>query len=96
MGKFRNGELPDGSIGLSVDFRDFVPITKPPLGRTLSWSGGKRDIRADAVEQRIDGFGAKTHAYFGVSGVPIYKETSDYLVSPKARSRNAAIPGAQF
>ena len=36
---------------------------------------------------------AKAHADFSGVGRPIYTETSDYLVSPKARSRNAAVAG---
>src|SRR5438477_1596082 len=36
MGKFRNGELSDGSIGLSVDLRDFAFHYEQSLDRTLS------------------------------------------------------------
>ena len=38
MGKFRNGELADGRIGLSVDFTDFALHYEQSLDRTLSLS----------------------------------------------------------
>jgi hypothetical protein len=38
MGKFRNGELADGRIGLSADFTDFAPHYEQSLDRTLSFS----------------------------------------------------------
>src|SRR2546422_708576 len=42
MGKFRNGELADDSIGLSVDLEIFALHYEMPLGRTLSLSRGQK------------------------------------------------------
>jgi hypothetical protein len=45
MGKFRNGELADNCIGLTVDFTDFALHYEQSLDRTLSLSlGSKRSF----------------------------------------------------
>ena len=54
MGKFRNGELADDSIRLSVDFSDFRSPLRTTLGSNaqLVWSLElKSALRADVVEQ---------------------------------------------
>jgi hypothetical protein len=38
MGKFRNGELAGGRVGLSADFTDFTLHYEQALDRTLSLS----------------------------------------------------------
>ena len=93
MGKIRNGELAHGSIGLSVDSRVFTLHYEKPLGRTLSLSGVKVLFCADAVQQGLNGFETTPMQVSVVSDAGSTKGHSEYPVSPKARSRNAAITG---
>jgi hypothetical protein len=93
MGKFRNGELAHESIGLSVDLRVFALHYEQPLGRTLSLSGVQRFFCADAVRQGLNGFEGTPMQVSMVSGAGSTKRHSEYPVSPKAGSRNAAISG---
>jgi hypothetical protein len=95
MGKFRNGELAHESIGLRVDSESFRSPLREALGQgvqlTLSLSGGQRFFCADAVQQGLNGFGPTPMQVSIVSGAGCTKRHSEYPVSRKARSRDAAI-----
>jgi hypothetical protein len=51
MGKFRNGELDHGRIGLSVDSADFTLHYEQGLDRTLSFSRGQKGSFCESAEQ---------------------------------------------
>jgi hypothetical protein len=76
MGKFRNGELADGRIGLSVDSEIFRTPLRTAFGQAPSACPEfKRAHWADAVEQWPRWGRNHVHADFGNIRRPIYKLT---------------------
>ncbi len=88
MGKFRNGELADDSIGLSVDLEIFALHYEMPLGRTLSLSRGQKGPLPGCRGTMASMASRRRHIQISVFWV---SDPSEYLVSPEARSCNAAI-----
>jgi hypothetical protein len=72
MGKFRNGELAGGRVGLSADFTDFTLHYEQALDRTLCLPEVKKALCADAAEQRPQWLRLRA---MRILGRQIYKQT---------------------
>ena len=91
MGKFRNGELADDSIGFSVDLVSFALHYELRLGRTLSLPGGQSGPLCDVAEQELKLLRGRGQQISVILGFESTSRRSECPVSPEATARNASM-----